>query len=112
MIYTLSYIIISIGVGITAFGVAGIYKFKNFYPRILVASKVDTVGVITIIFGIALRHGVSFFSAKVLLIMAILLVLNPLVAHVITRSAYLSGCSFDTDKEQKRKKKEKEKREQ
>ena len=91
MIQILSYIIISIGIGITIFGIVGIYKFKNFYSRILVASKVDTVGVITIIFGISLQHGFSFFSAKALLIIAILLVINPLVAHVITKSAYLSG---------------------
>ena len=98
----LSYVVISIGVVITAFGVAGIYKFKNFYPRILVASKVDTVGVITIIFGITLQHGFSFFSAKALLIVIILLIINPLVAHIITRSAYLSGHPLENDKDRKK----------
>lgn len=101
ILYILSYIVIAIGVGITALGVAGVYRFKNFYPRILVASKVDTVGVITIIFGIALRHGFSFFSAKALLIMVILLIINPLVAHVITKSAYLSGYPLQDDKDKK-----------
>lgn len=98
----ISYIIMSIGVAITAFGVVGIYRFKSFYPRILVASKVDTVGVITIIFGVALRHGFSFFSAKVLLIMCILLVVNPLVAHIITRSAYLSGHPLENKKDKRK----------
>jgi len=97
----LSYIVISIGIGITAFGVVGIYKFKNFYPRILVASKVDTVGVITIIFGVALRHGFSFFSAKALLIMVILLTMNPLVSHVITKAAYSSGYPLPVNKDDK-----------
>ena len=84
-------IIITIGVVFMLFGVIGIIKYKNFYLRILVTSKIDTVGVITIIIGTALKHGLSFFSLKVLLLMGILMVINPLTSHMIARSAYLSG---------------------
>jgi len=66
-------------------------KFKNFYTRILVTAKIDTVGVITILIGVAVRNGVSFFSLKVLLIMSIMMVINPMASHMIARSAYLSG---------------------
>jgi multicomponent Na+:H+ antiporter subunit G len=84
-------IVIGIGIAFMIFGGAGLFRLKDFYPRILVASKIDTVGVITMVIGFALRHGFSFFSGKLLLIMVIMLVLNPLVAHIVARSAYLSG---------------------
>ena len=97
IIYIISYIIIGIGVIFMLFGILGIYKFKNFYPRMLAASKVDTVGVITVIIGVMLRHGFSFFSAKAFIILVVLLVISPLVTHIVTRSAYLSGYTPESD---------------
>ena len=80
------------------FGVIGIFKFKNFYPRILITAKIDTVGTITIIIGLVVKHGLSFFSLKLLLLLAIMLILNPLAAHMIARSAYLSGYKMEDRK--------------
>ena len=74
-----------------SFGVIGIFKFKNFYPRILVSAKIDTVGVLTIIIGLVVKHKAGFFSLKLLLLLGIMLILNPLAAHMTARSAYLSG---------------------
>ena len=84
-------VIVAIGIVFILFGVIGILKYKDFYQRILVTAKIDTVGVITIIIGLAVKHGISFFSLKVLLLMVILMILNPLASHMIARSAYLSG---------------------
>lgn len=84
-------IVIGIGIAFMVFGVFGIFLLKDFYPRILVASKIDTVGMFTLIMGFVIRHGISFFSGKLILIIIIMLVLNPLVAHIMARSAYLSG---------------------
>jgi len=91
MLVWLGNIIIIMGVAFMIFGVWGLFRLKDFYPRILVSSKIDTVGVVSLIIGFALRHGFSFFSGKLFLIMVILLVLNPLVAHILARSAYVSG---------------------
>ena len=88
-------LIIAAGIVFVLFGVIGIIKHKNFYARILVTSKIDTVGVITIFIGMVVKHGVSFFSLKVLLLMAILIVINPLASHTIARAAYLSGYKTD-----------------
>ena len=88
-------IVMGIGIGFMVFGVVCIFWLKDFYPRILVASKIDTVGLLTFLLGVCLQHGFSFFSAKVLLIVIIILVLNPLVAHVVARSAYISGYQLE-----------------
>jgi len=88
-------IVIGIGVAFMLFGVVGIFRFDNFYLRLLVSSKVDTVGALTLIIGLIIRHGISYFSGKLLLIIGIMLILNPLVAHMIARSAYLSGYKLE-----------------
>jgi multicomponent Na+:H+ antiporter subunit G len=84
-------LIVLAGIGFMLFGVIGLIKFKDFYTRILVTAKIDTVGVITILIGIAVQHGVSFFSLKALLLMGIIMIVNPLASHMIARSAHLSG---------------------
>jgi multicomponent Na+:H+ antiporter subunit G len=88
---TIGTIIIWIGIAFIAIGVFSIYRFKNFYPRILVASKIDTVGNITLMIGIVIKNGFTFFSLKVLLILIIMTVINPLSTHSVARSAYFSG---------------------
>jgi len=92
-------VIIAVGLAFMLFGVIGIFRFKSFYPRILVASQSDTIGALTLIVGIAVRHGPGFFSWKLLLLVIIILILNPLIAHVLARSAYLSGHDVDTIEE-------------
>jgi len=88
----LSYIVMGIGVAFMFFGVLGIFqRNKDFYYRILVACKIDTVGFLTLAIGLAIRHGFSFFTGKLFLIVIIMMVLNPLVAHIVARSAYKSG---------------------
>ena len=77
------------------FGVVGIFKFRNFYPRILLTAKIDTVGTLTLIIGLVVRHGVSFFSLKLSLLLGFMLILNPLAAHMVGRSAYLSGYKIE-----------------
>ena len=83
-------IVIIIGIIFMLFGVVGLFKFDTFYIRLLITSKIDTVGMLTLIIGIALRQGFSFFSGKLLLLIAIILILNPLVAHTVARCAFLS----------------------
>jgi len=89
----LSNIIIAIGLFFIVMGAVGLFRFENFYQRVLMAAKIDTVGMITLIFGLGIRHGLHdiFFTLKLVLIVIIMLILNPLVAHIMARSAYISG---------------------
>lgn len=83
--------IMFLGIILMGIGIFGIFRFKTFYARMLVVSKVDTVGAIVFLFGLAVRHGFSFFSGKILLIIITILILSPLVSHMVARSAYISG---------------------
>jgi len=97
MINILSYIFIGAGLALMISGAVGLFKMKNFYPRVLAASKIDTVGLLTLFTGFMLRHGFTFFTGKLLLIAVLILILNPLVAHIMVRSAYYSGYELDTN---------------
>ena len=97
----IGYVVIGIGIACVILGLLGIFRFKNFFPRILVSSKIDTVGTITVIFGLIIRNGISFFSGKMVLLLAVVLILNPLCTHMVARSAYLSGYSHSDDKANK-----------
>lgn len=79
------------GIGFILFGVIGLLKYKGFYTRILVTAKIDTVGAMTIIIGVAVKHGFCFLSLKAVLLMLLMMVINPFISHTIARSAYLSG---------------------
>ena len=90
VLYIIGSVVISIGLIFMLFGVIGLFKYKNFYIRVLVASKIDTVGVLTVTVGIALQQGLQFFSFRILLIVGLMFIINPMVTHLITRSAYES----------------------
>ena len=90
----LGLLIMLLGLVLMAIGIFGIFRFKTFYARMLVVSKVDTVGVIVFLMGLAIRHGFSFFSGKLLLIIVSILILSPLVSHMVARSAYISGVEL------------------
>ena len=87
-------VIIIFGIVLMLFGVIGLFRLKDFFSRILVSATIDTVGAITLIIGLIVKHGASFFSLKLLLIIALLLLLNPLVAHIVARSAYISDSEL------------------
>lgn len=88
----ISYIIMGVGVAFMLIGVVGLFQpGKDFFYRILVACKIDTVGLLTIVIGMAVRHGFTFFTGKLVLILVIMMLLNPLVAHIVARSAWTSG---------------------
>lgn len=87
----LSLLFIYLGIAFIGFGVLGVYRFKNFYTRILITSNVDSTGFILILIGVIIRQGFSFFSLKVAFVIMLALIINPLITHSITRSAYNSG---------------------
>ena len=84
-------VIIIAGIVFILFGILGIVRFNEFFARALISAKIDTVGAITIILGVAIRNGFGFFSLKALLLIGMMMIVNPLVSHTIARSAYMGG---------------------
>jgi len=84
-------IIIAAGVIFMLLGMIGYIRYKHFFDRILITAKIDTVASITILIGVAFRHGFSFFTLKVLLLIGMLMIINPLSSHMMAGCAFSSG---------------------
>ena len=80
-------VLIGIGVVMVFIGMLGFYRFKDFYSKLLVSATIDTMAIITVLIGAMIRSGVTWFSFKVTLILAIILVLNPVSTSKIALSA-------------------------
>ncbi len=93
----ISDILIVISLFFISIGVFGMFRYKNFYARILIASDIDTVGFLLLMAGVIIRSGFSWFSAKVLLIIIIVMLINPVVTHSIARSAHHSGYRIEEE---------------
>lgn len=83
--------IIFIGLLLMGLGVFGLFRFQDYFARVLIGAKIDTVGFITILFGLIIKNGFTFFSGKIFLVLVLYIVTNPIATHAITRSAHLSG---------------------
>lgn len=79
------------GLVFMALGIIGVLRLKDFYARILITAKVETVGFITMMIGVILYSGFTWFTLKVLLICLLVIFTNPLSTHAIAKSAYISG---------------------
>ena len=92
-------ILVAAGFLFICVGIFGIYRSKNFYGRILSAADVDTMGLITMLVGVAFISGLNAFTIKILLILVILMIINPSVASKIAASAYFSGYRLNQESE-------------
>ncbi|MCL1872023.1 MAG: monovalent cation/H(+) antiporter subunit G [Promicromonosporaceae bacterium] len=83
-----------IGVGVLAvvLGLVGVLRFPQFELKLLAGAKIDTVALIAIVVGASLRSGLTWFTAKALLILALVLVVNPIVTSKIAASARLDAA--------------------
>lgn len=85
------------GLLIMATGVYSVLRYREFYSRVVITAKVDTVGFITVLVGLALLEGASFAALKVGLIILFEMVTSPLSTHAIARSAYRAGYRIEAD---------------
>ena len=90
-------IIIGIGIVIMFIGMFGVYRFKDFYAKLLVSSTIDTMALLTILIGAMVRSGLSWFTLKVVLIMGIILVLGPVSTSKIALSARINNIEGEEE---------------
>jgi len=81
----LGYIVIAIGIFLVLSGSLGMLRFPDFFSRIHAAGVTDSLGAPITIFGLILLDGFGQTSAKLLILMIILLVTSPTACHDITK---------------------------
>jgi len=80
-------IFISAGVVLVFIGMVGFFRFRAFQSKLLAAASIDAMALTTILIGAMIRGGISWFTLKLILILAVFLVLNPISASKIALSA-------------------------
>lgn len=94
--------LVALGVAFVLIGSIGVLRLPDFYSRAHAATKPDTLGLVLAMLGLAVRHGVSVNSAKLLLIVLFVFLANPAAAHALGRSAARSGVQPWTRGEEER----------
>ncbi len=89
----IGYIIIGFGFLLIFIGIAGFFRYTDFYARIGIVSVIDTAGFILCVLGMMIYRGLSLFSLKLGIILLFTVLLNPIANHIIIRGAFTSGYS-------------------
>ncbi len=72
-------------------GAMGLFRFPDFYTRVHAASVTDSVAAILILGGLLLQTSFDLNTAKLLFILAFLLITSPTASHALAKSARHGG---------------------
>jgi multicomponent Na+:H+ antiporter subunit G len=105
IIELLSDICLLLGGIFTLTGAVGLLRLPDFYARLHAASVTESLAAPLLIIGIMLDTGFTLDSAKLLLIILIMVVSNPTITHALCRAAIHGGTipKMETKSTQKNK---------
>jgi multicomponent Na+:H+ antiporter subunit G len=86
-------ILILVGSILILIGAFGCLKYKNFFQQLHAAAVGDNGGLLLILFGLICCDGLTLFSAKIFILIIIILLTSPTNTHLLSRLAILSGIS-------------------
>ncbi len=72
-------------------GSIGLLRLPDFYTRAHASGKVDTLGILMFLTGLAVFEGFSLTAAKLLLIIFFVAFTSPVATHALARRALLFG---------------------
>ena len=80
--------------GGTAFmllGSIGLVRLPDFYTRTHASSKIDTMGIMMLLAGLAVHEGLTLNTFKLVVVIVFVAAANPVGAHALARSALKFG---------------------
>jgi multicomponent Na+:H+ antiporter subunit G len=87
----LSIIFIVAGLFFLIVAAIGVVRLPDVYSRSHAVSLTDSLGAFLMLVGIALHEGLSINMLKILVVLVLLYILNPVIAHATVRAALRSG---------------------
>jgi|TARA_B100000809_G_scaffold32847_1_gene28695 multicomponent Na+:H+ antiporter subunit G len=69
----------------------GVLRLPDVFTRAHAVSLTDSVGALFLLSGLALYQGFTINLVRILIVMVLLYLLNPVIAHATVRSANRSG---------------------
>lgn len=86
-----SWALLLAGAAFVFVGGLGALRMPDLYTRMHAASLTDTLGTILVLFGVMLQTGWSLSLAKLLAILALLMVTAPTATYALANAALLAG---------------------
>ena len=96
---TIAVLFICLGCFFFMTGAIGIIRFPDFYTRMHATGKSDTLAVFLCLCGLAIHHGLTLDSFKLVMIATFVFFANPTGTHSICRAAFRCGVKPWTKKE-------------
>ena len=87
----LSIIFIVAGLFFLIVAAIGVIRLPDVFSRSHAISLTDSFGAFLMLFGLALHEGLGKNMLKILIVLALLYILNPVIAHATLRAALRSG---------------------
>jgi multicomponent Na+:H+ antiporter subunit G len=69
----------------------GLLRLPDFYARLHATGKADTLGALWALIGLAVYHGFTITSAKIVFIAVFMFLAQPTATHAISRAAFRCG---------------------
>lgn len=87
----LAVIMILIGLFFLIVGSIGMLRLPDIFTRSHALSLTDSLGAMFVLGGLAVYQGLSTNLLKILVVMLLIYLLNPVIAHATVRAAYRAG---------------------
>ena len=72
-------------------GMIGLIRFPDLFTRLHGASVTDTLGAGFIVIGLILQSGFTLVTAKLIIIMGLILLTSPVATHALAQAALHAG---------------------
>ena len=83
--------LIVIGLFFLVVGSIGMLRLPNVFARAHALSVTDSLGAVFVLAGLAVYQGFTMSSLKILVVLGLVYLLNPVIAHATLRAAHRAG---------------------
>lgn len=87
----LSVVLIVVGLFFLIVAAVGMVRFPDVYTRSHAVALTDSLGAFFLLVGLALYQGFTVNLIRILVVLALLYLLNPVISHATVRAALRSG---------------------
>lgn len=90
--------LVALGTVVIGISVLGLFRLRDALERLHAGALIDTLAVLLILSGLGVLCGVTNHTVKLLFLLVILWVTNPVSSHLIARMELITGRNMEPDK--------------
>lgn len=87
----LAVFLIVVGLFFLIVGSIGILRLPDVFSRAHALSLTDSLGAVLVLAGLAVYEGFTFNFLRIVVVMLLIYLMNPVISHATLRAAYRSG---------------------